>query len=67
MEYAVKKHPTTGRDLHQTGPIEPSVLRVRIPTRVLRSVRMYAAISGQSVDQFVAEALDELLDASRDP
>jgi len=45
-----------------TGPLpDLSTLAVRLPISLLRSIRLQAALGAKSVDDFVREAIEELL------
>ena len=45
-----------------TGPLpDLSTLAVRVPISLLRSIRLQAALGTKSVDDFVREAIEELL------
>jgi hypothetical protein len=47
-----------------TGPLpDLSTLAVRVPISLLRSIRLEAALGAKSVDDFVREAIEELLRA----
>jgi len=45
-----------------TGPLpDLSTLAVRVPVSLLRSIRLEAALGSKSLDDFVREAIEELL------
>ena len=45
-----------------TAPLpDLSTLAVRVPISLLRSIRLQAALGAKSVDDFVREAIEELL------
>ena len=45
-----------------TNPVpDLSPLAVRVPISLLRSIRLQAALGAKSVDDFVREAIEELL------
>ena len=49
---------------HATRPAplpDLSTLAVRVPISLLRSIRLQAALGARSVDDFVREAIEELL------
>jgi len=47
-----------------TGPLpDLSTLDLRVPISLLRSIRLEAALGAKSVDDFVREAIEELLRA----